>query len=710
GLPLLVIETLNGSPITSKEDYTIADLQIFQPNSMGGNRIQLPMQIRLRGNSTFNFEKKPYRLKLNTRQSILGMPAHRDWVLLANYVDKSLIRNELAFELSRRFGLKYTPRTRFVDVILNNKYIGNYQLAEQIEIDPNRVNISEMKVTDTSEVNISGGYLLEADERLDGSSWFYSQFNIPLVIKEPEPIQESQKTYISNYIKSFERALFFIDHNDTVSGYKSFINSESFIDWLLVNELSKNNDAIFFSSVFLYKNRNEKLTIGPVWDFDIAFGNVNYNFNDFPQGWWVRNHLWFLGLMSDTAFSNSFFTKWKQIKNTKLNTLNTYIDSLSSTLYLSQNLNYQVWQTLDSLVFYNPVAYGSYEAELDALKRWLDIRIHWIDKQINPEPILPFIVIEPQDSTSITFSNSSNASELFQWHPSNSSGRYYLKFESSDESNTDSLIFYSNYWSSDTTFTLENKHIIELNKKFNKDKKDDFWVKWNVYHFNETLFCANNEDRWLHVYLPNDLEAFTLVTPENNQEFIQSKYSNIFLNFTWAKPSEFATYELYFDSSENEAKPFQNWIQYPKTFTSNHALISIKEMLDLFSNNGYHKTDSLSVRWKVKANLMHHSVWSSTSFKLTIFEEKSTGLQSSLDASRISIFPNPAQDNMLINLSGLNQNTQLELFDLMGHKLIEENIEKGKDFVLQTRDYSKGIYLLMIRVNNNVVTKKLIFQ
>lgn len=710
GLPLLVIETEYGQPITSKEDYIEANLQLFHPVSMGGHRSHMETRIRLRGNSTFNFEKKPYRLKLNNSQSLLGMPAHKDWVLLANYADKSLLRNELAFEMSRRFGLTYTPRARFVDVIVNNKYVGTYQLAEQIEVGANRLNIKEMKFNDTSASSISGGYLLEVDERLDGPNWFFSQFNIPFVIKEPEPISESQKTYISNYIKNIERALFFVDPNDTINGYKSLINTQSFIDWYLVNEISKNNDALFFSSVFMHKDLNEKLKIGPVWDFDIAFGNVNYNFNDYPQGWWVRNHLWFAGLFSDTSFKNSLHNKWNESLNEKINTLENFIDSVAGHIYKSQELNYQVWQTLDSLVFSNPAAYGSFQEEVNALKKWLTIRINWIDKQINPEPINNFTLIEPQDLSSVTFTNSGENLLTFQWTAANSSARYYVKFESIDETITDTVVFYSDLWSSGTIFTLQNKHLLELNRVFNRDKKDEFSVKWNVYYFNEITFRSDNENRILHINIPNELQKFNLISPVNNQEHIVGQNANSELNFRWENASPFATYQLYFDSNYNDAIPFNNWIIYPKIFKSNIATIPANELIDLFSNNGYHRIDTLRIKWKVKADYAHYSDWSSSSFILNFIKQASTGITAQVQESRIYIFPNPSKETVYVLLSHLNQKTQLELIDLRGKKIVEANLEIGEDYSFKSSEFEKGIYLLNIKTENGLISKKIVFE
>src|SRR5690606_7546841 len=162
-----------------------------------------------------------------------------------------------------------------------------------IQIDDIRIDIPELEESDTEEQIITGGYLMEVDSRLDELSWFTTASqNVPITFKSPEIPNEQQFDYITTYINTFEEGLYNNKFMEPELSYNNYIDVNSLVNWYIVNELRKNNDDIFFSSVYLYKNRNEKLKIGPVWDFDIAIGNVNYNGNNIPEGWWIKNAAW----------------------------------------------------------------------------------------------------------------------------------------------------------------------------------------------------------------------------------------------------------------------------------------------------------------------------------------------------------------------------------------------------------------------------------
>ncbi|RNI26976.1 CotH kinase family protein [Rufibacter latericius] len=379
GLPLVYIDTENRAPILNKENYVSGQMKL----SGVGASFKGDIQIKGRGNSTWNMPKKPFKIKLKEKASLLGMPADKEWALLANYADKSLMRNAVAFELSKRFGLAYTPKAQFVEVILNGEYLGNYLLTETVKVSKDRVNITEMKSGDVSEEAISGGYLLEVDERLDETFWFRSSRNVPITIKSPEDIVPQQLNYIKDYIGNTEKAIFSATFTDPVTGYANYIDVESFINWYLVNELLKNRDAAFYSSVFLYKERNKKLFLGPVWDFDIAMGNVTYDNNDKPEGWWIKNSIWMNRLFEDPAFRKKVKDRWSELKREEVNTIFTYINSTAGKLKYSQKENFEKWDLLDNYTWPNAVVTGSYENEVQYLKSWLQRRINWLDSEIN---------------------------------------------------------------------------------------------------------------------------------------------------------------------------------------------------------------------------------------------------------------------------------------------------------------------------------------
>ncbi len=384
-LPIVRIDTENGAPVVSEDDYLNATVAIDPNGADASYALTSAVQIRGRGNSTWGMPKKPYKLKFSSKTSVLGMPSDKEWALLANYSDKTLLRNALAFEMSRRLGMKYTPRSAFVEVFLNDNYVGTYQLCETIKIAKNRVNITALEETDITSDVVSGGYLLEVNERLDEDTNWTTSKGVPISMHDPDPIAPEQFNFIQGYIQDTENSIFSGASEDDTGGYGQFVDVDSFVNWFLVNETLKNNDAIFFSSVWMYKDRAKPLFIGPVWDFDIAAGNVNYNGNDNPEGWWVRNANWYSKMFADPVFAGKVKGRWNQIKASQLDTLGTYIDQNAVALNQAEANNFQRWIILNTYVWPNSEISGSYVGETAYLKQWLQKRVAWIDAQFNPQ-------------------------------------------------------------------------------------------------------------------------------------------------------------------------------------------------------------------------------------------------------------------------------------------------------------------------------------
>ena len=384
-LPVLHITTQGNAPIDSTETYVTGTLTIS--NDLAGADVVYSgtMQIKGRGHSTWWMPKKPYRIKLDSKASLLGMPSSKDWNLLANYCDKTLLRNALAFELSRRLGMPWTPRNAFVEVFLNGRYDGAYQLTEKIKVATSRVNITSMTETDISGDALTGGYLMEVDERLDGLVWFRTNQNIPIVIHEPDPAQTVQTEYIRNYVKQAEDALFSGAFADPALGWPAYFDAPTFVNWYLVNELLGSVDSVFFSSCWLYKDRlNPLLFMGPVWDFDISMGNVNYSSAVYPTGWWTRGGVWFARFFQDPNFAALAAARWNEVKAAAIDSLLAYVDQSAAALDLSQQNNFQRWPILGQTVWPNSEAAGSYAGEVEFTKSWLAQRIAWMDAQFNP--------------------------------------------------------------------------------------------------------------------------------------------------------------------------------------------------------------------------------------------------------------------------------------------------------------------------------------
>jgi len=382
-LPVLRITTDNLAPIVSKETYLPAQMTLESPDPAfapvaGG------LQIRGRGNSTWDMPKKPYRLKLTDKKSLLGMPSSKDWVLLANFSDKTLLRNAAALQLGANIGMAWTSRTAFVEVYLNDRYDGVYLLTENIKVAKDRVNIDELGPTDISADKISGGYLLEVDFRQDGHTMFSAMDDLPIVFQDPEEPAQEQEAYIKGYIDEFEAVLHSEQFADPVSGYAAYLDVDSFVRWYLLNELFRNVDANMWSSCWMYKPRGGKLHMGPLWDFDIAAGNIDYNGAWQTAGWWIRDAAWFSRLFEDPAFAARVRQVWNEIKVEQLPALTQSISANAQLLQQSQLNNFQRWPILETYVWPNRQVPGSYAAEVDYLQTWLAARIAWLDGQFNP--------------------------------------------------------------------------------------------------------------------------------------------------------------------------------------------------------------------------------------------------------------------------------------------------------------------------------------
>jgi hypothetical protein len=382
-LPVLRILTDNVAPVVSKDTYLSAQMTL-ESDVAGAAAVIGGLQIRGRGNSTWGMPKKPYRLKLTDKQSLLGMPSSKDWVLLANYSDKTLLRNRLAMELGAGIGMAWTPRTAFVEFYLNNRYEGVYLLSESIKVAKDRVNIDELEEDDVAADQLSGGYLLEVDFRQDGHTMITATDKLPVVFQSPEEPAPAQEAYIKGYIDEFERVLHSEDFANPATGYAAYIDVDSFIRWFLVNELFRNRDANMWSSCWMYKPRGGKLHMGPLWDFDIAAGNINYDDGYLAAGWWVRDGPWFERLFEDPVFVARVRQIWNEIRADQLPAMLRSVSAHAAALQQSQLNNFQRWPILESYVWPNSTIPGSYPGEISYLNNWLLTRITWMSDQFVP--------------------------------------------------------------------------------------------------------------------------------------------------------------------------------------------------------------------------------------------------------------------------------------------------------------------------------------
>ena len=370
------------------------------------------ISIEIRGSSSQMFPKKQYALETqdidgeNLNVSILGMPAENDWILYAPYSDKSLLRNFLAYELARNMG-RYASRTRFCELVINGDYKGLYIFMEKIKRDNNRVDISKLDPDETTGDDLTGGYILKVDkwdgENNDGwwsasplpeydGTWY--QYHYP----EPDNIVDEQKDYIKNYITDFELLIAGESYNDPNAGYYDQVNLESFIDVSLMSEISKNVDA-YRLSAFMYKDKDSedgRLTMGPIWDYNLAFGNADYYEGWDPAGWQMDVELgedyfkipfWWYRIWNDEMFRIAFNQRWQELRQTVFSEeyIMNMIDSTIAVIDEAQIRNFQRWPILDQYVWPNAYVGGSYENEIDYLTDWITARLDWMDEQAMSE-------------------------------------------------------------------------------------------------------------------------------------------------------------------------------------------------------------------------------------------------------------------------------------------------------------------------------------
>lgn len=373
-LPTVVINTAGGADIVSKDNYINSNVYIV---SGGGKELlsSAQTQIKGRGNASWDFPKKPYKIKFAEKQSPLGAPAHdKTWTLINNYGDKTLMRNILAFEVSRRVGMDYTPFCMPVDVILNGEYEGCYQFCDQVEVDGGRVPAKD-------------GYLIEIDAYNGKEAVnFWSAKGMPVTVKYPDSdkITQAQKTFIQNYFGKMETAVFASNFKDAANGYRKYLDLDSFLKNFIVGEFCGNTDTYW--SVYMYKDAKEGvLYTGPVWDYDLAFENDGrtYPINDLWDFIYCTN-----GSVASDAVRNMVNRIVKQDPAAKerlrelwdgakpsLATLNSYVDETSALLEESQELNFKRWPIMNQWVHQNPRVEGSYAGEVKRVKDYITARL-----------------------------------------------------------------------------------------------------------------------------------------------------------------------------------------------------------------------------------------------------------------------------------------------------------------------------------------------
>jgi hypothetical protein len=453
-LPLMIITTSgrgiadHPAPGTTRTFGSMATLETYRGLSSAYVKPEYLGQcgISIRGQSSAGFPKKPYRLeledayRLNRSASLLGLPSGNDWVLNNPYTDKPFLQNFLAYELFEKMG-HYSVRRRFVEVFVNvvngrisypRDYVGVYLLVEKIEVDQNRVPIQRLTPYDTTEPNISGGYMFKKDKDTTGDLNFstlggagFSAQNLKIHEPKPREISTAQLNWLVNYLRQFERSLYATDWK-TATGtnhYSWYIDVDSFVDQHWIVEYSKQIDGYRLSN-YMQKDRNGKVKMEPIWDYNLSFGNADYADGWNTSGWYYNvtsadDHIWLRRLMfgttstsgttGDPDFNQRIADRWSQLRTNVFAVSNVLarVDEMSSLLTDAANRDFQKWPRLGTYVWPNPSFYATpttYAGIITAMKNWIRGRFTWIDSQfiIAPRFSLPTGRVPPGIDVSIT--------------------------------------------------------------------------------------------------------------------------------------------------------------------------------------------------------------------------------------------------------------------------------------------------------------------
>ena len=385
-IPHIYID-IDGQEIKDKKNYVKGTITVKDPERLYSDveEFTAEMGIRGRGNSTWEWPKKPYKIKLDSKASILGFPADKEWCILANYSDRSLLRNLTAMKLSELCGFSWTPRMCSVEVTIDGKYQGVYNFCEHKKISADRVNIEVAGENDNEGDALTGGYYFEIDARAeDTDPHWHTTMDVPMLFSDPEEPTEQQFEYARENFEAFEAVLKARDFSEQ-TGYRKYIDMKSFIDYYIVQELTKNVDGCLNLSTFLTKERGKKLEMYHLWDFDLTLGNCGY-FNDAygngPENFYIRYSAWYRYMFEDPQFIKELKTRWNSLYP-DLKTMTQYIEQQAFYLEQAQVRNFQTWNIRLSVDWVNMPSKGSYEAELKYLMDFYTARLNWLHTELN---------------------------------------------------------------------------------------------------------------------------------------------------------------------------------------------------------------------------------------------------------------------------------------------------------------------------------------
>ncbi len=390
-LPIVNIQLKNSAHVSSIQRNIYSSMEMYIDCS-GSDEFSdtgvLAGKIRGRGHSTWQLNKKPYRIKLDDSAALMGMPKNRDWILLANHADKSFIRNIVAYDMARELDFIWTGTQYPVDLFVNGEYRGVYALGEHREIAEQRINLDESD-------DVDRGYLLEVggndDDMVNGYDYFHTNSKKVRFITFADPkadkLADEQRQFVMDYLNDVDEAII------RYGNYEEYIDVRSFCDWIIIQELTCNLDSCFFRSCYMTKDKGGKLKMGPVWDFDLAFGNFDMDNAEYDTWFTVGSadedayiHVnWCNYLMDDEDFRAALKARWFEVRDTLLDAANKSIDRNMAKIDLSAEENFARWD-----IWYWKIGNQSWETyyiktyngQVEYIRNFLAKRAEWIDDNI----------------------------------------------------------------------------------------------------------------------------------------------------------------------------------------------------------------------------------------------------------------------------------------------------------------------------------------
>lgn len=381
GLPVVIINTPNNQDITSKDEYVENTLMSVLQMDIMDEFCELT-NMKGRGNSTWSAPKKPYAIKFDKKKSLMDLPEDKSWVLLANYYDPTLLRNDLAFFMGNEMStLDWTPHYQQVDLILNGQYKGIYQLGEKVKISKKRVNVGD------------DGFLMEIDFRArneDDARFFeVTHLTNPINIKDPEVEYDDENfNYAKEFVSAADAVLYSDNFTDPIEGWQKYMDMESFVEWYIISEITKNPDAAdFTSSAYLNLKRGGKIKMGPLWDYDLAFGNYPWGESATvldlrnPEGFRVKKNQWYCRLFMDPVFVSQVKKRFSEYYADKQKIFD-YIDMEANTIVNKIIEDNSLWGTVCDKASSKEDVITEYKIKIAALKTWISTRLEWLNTEI----------------------------------------------------------------------------------------------------------------------------------------------------------------------------------------------------------------------------------------------------------------------------------------------------------------------------------------